>query len=98
MICCHNPLYHVRYGERCHTHFPLYATSDIIFPLVPPDIAYNTITPHDSPLIPSASRHHPYGFPAISHTLKGGTLGENDLVVRTPPYSASYFALIIPVE
>ena len=54
------------------------------FPLVPPDAAYNTIVPPDSPLIYSASRLL-HGFPAMSHTMKGGTLGTNDWVVRNPP-------------
>ena len=85
MAGCHTHLRQVRQGEHCHTHFPLDATSDITFPLVPPDTAHNTI----APLIHSAFRYHPYGFPAISHTLKGGTLGKNDWVVRTPPYSSS---------
>ena len=78
VVGCHTRLRLVRQGERCYTYFPLDATSDITFPLVPPDIVYNTIIPPDSPLIHSASKHHPYGFPAISHTLKGGTLGKND--------------------
>ena len=84
MVGCHTRLREVRQGECCHAHFPLDATSDITFPLVPPDAAHNTIGPPDSSLIHPASRHHPYGFPAISHTLKGGTLGKNDWVVRTP--------------
>ena len=89
MVDCHTRLRPVHQGQRCHTYFPLDATSDITFPLVPPDTVHNTITPPDLPLIHSASSHHPYGFPAISHTSKGGTLGKNDLVVRTPPYSSS---------
>ena len=89
MVGCHTSLRQVSQGERCYTHFPLDATSDITFPLVSLDTAYNTIAPPDSPHIPSASRHHPYGFSAISNTLKGGTLGKNDWVVRTPLYSSS---------
>ena len=89
MVGCHAHLHPVRQGERCLTYFPLVATSDITFALVPPDAVHNTITAPDSSLIHSASRHHPYGFQAISHTLKGGTLGKNYWVVKTRPYSSS---------
>ena len=89
MVGCHTHLCQVHQGEHCHTHFPLDATSAVTFPLVSEDTAHNTIAPPDSPLIHPVSRHNLYGFPAISHTLEGGTLGKNDWVVRTPPYSSS---------
>ena len=89
MVGCHTRLRQVRQGVDCPPHFPLDATSEGTFPLVPPDTAHTTIAPPDSPLIHSASRHNLYSFPAISDTLKGSTLGKNDLVVRTPPYSSS---------
>ena len=82
-------LHQVRQGEHCPTHFPLDATSEVTFPLVSSDTAHNAIATPDSPLIHSTFRHNPYGFPAISHTLKEGTLGKNDWVVRTPLYSSS---------
>ena len=77
MVGCHTRLRQVRQGEHHPTHFALDATSEVTFSLVPPDTAYNTIAPPDSPLIHSASRHNSYDFSAISHTLKGGTLGKN---------------------
>ena len=89
MVGCHTRLRQVRQGEHCPIHFPLEATSEVTFPLVPPDTAHNTIAPPDSPLIDSASRPNSYVFAAISHTLKGGTLGKNDWVVRTPANSSS---------
>ena len=76
MVGCHTRSRQVRQEEHCYTHFPLDATSDITFPLVSSDAARNTITPSNLPLIHSASRYHPYGFPASSHTLKVGTLGK----------------------